>query len=183
MGLKITITNADYSTPIEVIPDFTRRSDGAISFAYFHSLNSLSFKSSLAGNYEFVITNFVTGVTSCKLTVPSSNAVPLHALCIGTDVSGNAIVLYFDNSGFVRLFPKNGITTGIATLTSFAAPKPNCLKGVAVTITHGTTSFNISYTGYSRTFNYSDIPQLVHKGFGFLATNAAMQSYTFEVLG
>jgi len=180
MGLKITISNADYSTPVEVIPDFLLRSNGVTSYAYYHSLHTLNFKPTVSSNYEFVLTNFVTGVTSCRLTVPAGNGVPLHALCIGTDVNGNAIVLYFDNSGQIRNFPKTGNPANITIISTLSGAKPSASKGVPITITHGTTSFNISYTGYSRDILYTDIPSLVTKGFGFLATGAVDSTYAFE---
>lgn len=182
MGLKITVSNSDYSTPIPVIPDFLLRSNGVVSYAYYHSLKNVTFKPSVSSNYEFIITNFVAGITSCKMTVPSGNSVPLHALCIGTDISGNAIVLYLDNSGQIRNFPKTGNPANITIITTLTGSNPSALKGVPITITHGTTFFTVSYGAYSRNILYTEIPSLATKGFGFLATGTPQSSYTFEIL-
>lgn len=182
MGLKITVSNSDYSTPVPVIPDFLLRSNGVISYAYYHSLKNVTFKPSVSSNYEFVITNFIPGISSCKMTIPSGNSVPLHAMCIGTDVNGNAIVLYLDNSGQIRNFPKTGNPANITIINTLSIPRPSALKGVPITITHGINSFNVSYAGYSRDILYSEIPSLVTKGFGFLATDTPQSSYTIEIL-
>jgi hypothetical protein len=184
MGILITINGANYAGNAVNIPTppitFDVLSLGVSNVSHnniTHDLNVTTFNN--GGYYEFAQTS---EVVSAKITVPSLNSVPLHAICIGADADGSAIVVYFDNSGFVRKFDKSGNPLDILDLYTIPATRPNTPKGNEVTITHGDTFVTLAYFGYTYNLSYSDIPTLVTKSIGVLATGLGLSTYLFEKL-
>jgi len=184
MGIIITVSNADYSANAVTIPlpsiDFDILSLGATNVSHNQTTNALSFDTvANVGYFEFAQTS---DVVSAKVIVPPANSVPLHALCVGTDASGNAIVVYLNGSGNVYKFDKSGMTGDIVSLYTIPSTPPNTAKGNEVTITHGVTYVTIAYSGYTYNLLYSNVPTLVTKSIGVLATGLGTSTYTFEKL-
>jgi len=182
MGIAITVKNADYSANAVYLPlptiDFDFLSTEVGDVVYNPTTHELLVETvNSATNFEFAQT---TEAISAKITVPVGNSVPLHALCIGGDASGNAIVAYLDNSGNIKKFDKNGIVGDIVDLYTIPSGRPNIGKGNEVTITHGETAVTIAYSGYSYDLLYSNVPTLTVKCMGVLAYGLGTSDYTFE---
>ena len=183
MGVEINVPGADYSlnnvevvvpTPLENL-DFSLKSTNANNVVYYPLGGIVTIKNGVStGNFEFALT---PSVISAKVKVPMDNAVPVHVICIGTDVNGNAIVVYLDNTGLVRKFDKNGTSGSIVLLYTIPSSRPNTPKGTEVTITHTSTYVTISYAGYTMNLLYSNIPTLTTKAVGFLTTSPQLNSY------
>jgi len=184
MGLIITVPNADYSANAISLPsppiDFDILSLGVSNVTHNSFTNNLSVTTS--NNPSFFEFALSSEAISAKLTVPSLNSVPLHALCIGADSLGNAIVVYFDGSGAVKKFDESGDLSGVVSLYTIPSTPPSTPKGNEVTITHGATFVTLAYFGYTFDLLYSHIPTLTTKAIGVLATGLGVSTYTFEKL-
>jgi hypothetical protein len=184
MGLIITINEADYSDNALSLPqppiNFDKLSIGVSDVTYNSNTKNLSVVTSNSPSFfEFAQTS---EAISAKIRVPALNSVTIHALCIGADINGNAIVLNLNGDGAVRKFGKSGNLADLVNLYTIPTTPPNTPKGNEVTITHGTTYVTIAYFGYTFNLLYSHVPTLVTKSIGVLATGLGASTYTFEKL-
>jgi len=183
MGIAITVKGANYEANAVTVPTppivFDVLSNGVGNISHNSVTHVLTAQCIVdPTRFEFVQT---TEASSAKITVPTSNPVTIHALCIGGDASGNAIVVNMNGDGAVRKFDKSGLVGDIVNLYVIPSTPPNVAKGNQVTITHTETHVTIAYGGsYSFNLLYSHVPTLVVKCMGVLVYSTPLNTFLFE---
>ena len=177
MGLKITISNADYST--------------APSVTYFESLKgrfvSLSPTQITIKSIDPSLSNYyyayaIIDDNKIKIKTPVVSGVSLNSVSLGYDsLSNEMYVMYLEGGGLAGQVSKFTFNGGFNVVhSSYGAI--NVPKGSYSTVEWSLTSLTVSDGINTLTVPYSDMPNFVPKILGGLVINNQTIAFDYEIL-
>lgn len=189
MGKKVlTIENSDFTyflsdtsngfSNVQAQASFNENSLSVANIVYDDVNKTLFFDTTGAGtNFETVSSS---NVTRAQINMLVSNAVPVNAVVIGKNTTGNFLVYYLNGSGDIRVFNADGSVGAVVNNTAF--PQITIPKGDQYIIQRLSDRFVITHNSIIKEVPFSLLTDLDTPVIGVLGTGGGLVGYDFSAL-